>query len=586
MSGSKIDISSQKKIRCLVIQFARLGDTLQSLMALCAAKQLYPNLEICFVAHENFAAAAKKVAWINEVITFPTEQILRPIMNGEKTETQGLGDVARWIAPLVREKWDFVVNWSYSEASSFLTGILPARVKLGYTRRPDSSFSCSDGWSHYIQAIVQSGTDQNIHLTDILTTQLLTALQIHCGEPVDAGNSAVTSKGFFNLQSAENTLGSPWPKAWKDPSKKWFAIQLGAAHASKTWDAVNWAKLANYTLNRHPEFNLVILGGGSEKGLEKTFLANLDSKHLSAGRLFSMVGKTTFDLWAEAVGHCQWIMAGDTAAIHLASVLGTRVLNISVGPVRWSETGPYGNGHYVVSSALPCTGCEMRAKNAAHTCRETVTPEAAYATFAYAFSEWSHRRQMPIEKHFAQLGWSKELESVRIFRSKIRASGEGGGVSYEPMIQRSFTIKDWNAQVMGQIARSWYCGWVPPIGQEMSRSMINPGLIQSLRHLDESSKVFEKICVEAAKTSQLFQNKSASLASDKVMRISDKEILRDLGKKLMELDILVERVATANEPLLPFSRMSKVLMHNLKGDHLADLGRESAESYHLLNQGS
>jgi len=44
---------SDKPIRCLVVQFARLGDTLQSLMALRAAKQLYPNLEIHFVAREG-----------------------------------------------------------------------------------------------------------------------------------------------------------------------------------------------------------------------------------------------------------------------------------------------------------------------------------------------------------------------------------------------------------------------------------------------------------------------------------------------------------------------------------------------------
>jgi ADP-heptose:LPS heptosyltransferase len=69
-------IEANKPIRCLVIQFARLGDTIQSLMALRAAKQLYPNLEIHFIARERFAEAAKRVSWIQKVIPFPTEAIL------------------------------------------------------------------------------------------------------------------------------------------------------------------------------------------------------------------------------------------------------------------------------------------------------------------------------------------------------------------------------------------------------------------------------------------------------------------------------------------------------------------------------
>ena len=41
-------MSSAQPIKCLVIQLARLGDTLQSLMALRAIHQYYPNLEIHF----------------------------------------------------------------------------------------------------------------------------------------------------------------------------------------------------------------------------------------------------------------------------------------------------------------------------------------------------------------------------------------------------------------------------------------------------------------------------------------------------------------------------------------------------------
>src|SRR5215813_7057314 len=103
-----------KPLRCLVIQFTRLGDTLQSLMALRAAKQLYPHLEIHFLAREKFASAAKKVPWIQNVITLPTDTLLGPILTGEKQESEALGELAQWMAPLIKDSWDMIVNWSFS----------------------------------------------------------------------------------------------------------------------------------------------------------------------------------------------------------------------------------------------------------------------------------------------------------------------------------------------------------------------------------------------------------------------------------------------------------------------------------------
>jgi len=572
---------SSKKVRCLVIQFARLGDTLQSLMALRAAKQLYPQMEIHFAARERFAAAAKRVPWIHQVITLPTDDLLLPILGGQKSEAQGLGDIARWIAPLVKNPWDYIINWSYSESSSFLTGLLPARVKLGFSRRKDTTFLCSDGWSHYIQAIVQGGVDQNIHLTDILTTQLLTALQIHEGDPTEDGNAPVTSKGFFSIQVSDKDLVHPL----KDPSKKWIGIQLGASHPTKAWTPEKWAKLSSMILSRHSECGIVLLGGKEDQTRESLFLAKIKEFGVSSRSIVSLVGKTDFDLWTSVVSRCHWIMSGDTAVVHLASVLGTRVLNVSVGPVRPSETGPYGNGHYVVSSGIPCEGCEKRELEGHHSCQEAIAPEAVYATWSYASNEWAHRRQIPLEHHFTQLGLNSTLGTVRVHRSKIRNTTDGGGVVFEPVLQRAMRTREWSSQVVGHIARAWYCGWTPAIGHELTRGTIDPSLIQTLRQLNDSSQVLMKICEEAKRTATQLSKKSSRLKSERLMPIHDRDELRDLGKKLTELDQLIDRLADAQTPLKAFSQMGKVLMHNLRSDQISDLSKESADCYGQLTQG-
>jgi len=546
-------------------------------MALRAAKQLYPQLEISFLARERFSAAACRVPWIKAVIPLSTDALLGPVLSGEKNEVEALADIASWAEP-----WDMIINWSYSEASSYLTGLLPGRVKLGYTRRSDGSFYGADGWSHYIQAIIQGGVSQDIHLTDILTTQLLTALQIHLGEPFPNGNAQVTSKTFFNLilSESQSLLDQ------MDPLRKWITIQIGCGQESKTWDVKNWVKLALWVLGRNPEHGIVVLGGKEDRVKSEAFLQEFSATAPSlVSSLLVWVGETSFDLWASAISKSQWLFSCDTAAIHLASVLGTRVLNVSVGPVRFSETGPYGNGHYVVTSGLACEACLSASIQTQHTCRENVSPEAVYGVWAYASREWSHFRQIPLEKYFSQLGWARHLESVLVFRSRIRNSHDGGGVVYDPVNKQEASMRDWTAKVMGHIARFWYCGWTPPVGQELKRESINPLLVQQLRSLQESTEVLSKIFLQAEKTASQLNRKGSSLKSENIMGVGDREELQHLGNALADLEDLIERVVKTHPPLLGFFHMQKVLMHNLRGTHVAELGKESASNYRQLYEG-
>lgn len=558
------EVSIERPIRLLVLQFARLGDTIQSLMALRAAHQLYPNLKITLITHENFADAAKKTPWVNDVFVFPTEKILAPILSGEKTSRASLSEIATWVAPLVEEPWDFIVNWSFTEASSFLTGLIPGKVKLGYSRRKDGTFACLDGWSHYIQSVVQTETEQGIHLTDILTTQLLTSLQIHVGEPKDPGDATVTSKSFFKFKREAFVC-----EGWNHPGKKWIAIQLGASHASKQWDPANWAKLASQILRRHDDMNIILLGGPRERALEKAFFdalyADIGDRFEIEDRIASKVSTTPFDLWAQILSGSQWLFSADTAAIHMASVLGTRILNVSVGPVRFQETGPYGNGHYVLRGA---------------------EPDTAYAAWTYALTEWQHRRELPIENHFERLGLKDRTASIEVYRSKIRPSDQGGGVHFEPMMNRTLDLSAWYSQVLSHMAREWYCGWVPPIGQEIFRGEITTDLVKSLRKLKEGVDVVDQIFGEAARTATRLHQKTKKLKSEHLMKMQDRAEIQELGAKLQELEALIVRVGATQEPLAVFSRLTKVLMHNIQGKKISELAEETAGVHQFLRVGS
>jgi hypothetical protein len=183
------------------------------------------------------------------------------------------------------------------------------------------------------------------------------------------------------------------------------------------------------------------------------------------------------------------------------------------------------------------------------------------------------------------MGYSDLLPAIKVFRTRIRNSGDGGGVIYEPLIHRPLSFESWTAMVMGHIARAWYCGWVPTIGLELTREMTSPALFQRLRELLEANGVLAKVCEQAALSARELKDRSSRLRSDKVMGLRERDELRDLGCKLLELDALVARLGRAEPAFHAFANMSKVLMHNLQGANISDLGHESASCYRQILDG-
>jgi hypothetical protein len=153
------------------------------------------------------------------------------------------------------------------------------------------------------------------------------------------------------------------------------------------------------------------------------------------------------------------------------------------------------------------------------------------------------------------------------------------------MLISSLNLEEWTAMAMGHVARSWYCGWVPPVGQEIIRESIHPELIQKLRELQDSLEVLSRICDQAVKTATNLRFKSSNLKSHIVMGVRDREELQTLGQTLLDLEDLVDRLAKTHPPILAFSQMSKVLMHHLKGTDLSELGKETAQSYRHIHDG-
>jgi hypothetical protein len=390
--------------------------------------------------------------------------------------------------------------------------------------------------------------EQDIHRTDLITTQLLTALQIHVGEPApEAGTQQVTSRYFFKVPSLN------LPETWtsRPHGLKWIAIPAENApeRISEWMDRV---------LRRHPDYGMVILGE-----------ENLDAP--DSPRVIRL-NNPGFDATVTVLGQCSWMMSGPSPLVDLASLVNLRIF-YSPEPearefgLKWSEQGPYGNGHVVFKAG------------------EGWEPEAAYAAWSYYQSEWFHKNSITLQGHLEQLGVETSRQRAQIFKSRIRPSNEGGGVCYDQTAGVTQEFESWIYRVRGQMARAWFCGWLPEIHDEAKRLALSPALVKRIRGLEDSVKVVDRIVGEARMTAIRLEDIATRNRSTHLMSVEDREGIEECGRKLLEMESLIGRVTRVEPELQGLLLWYRQRVHNLESPTLAGMAKETVQALDLVVEG-
>jgi ADP-heptose:LPS heptosyltransferase len=546
--SAEVQFTPRKQLSILIIQLGEMEEVFRSLMALKAIKHLYPDAKIHVIARAETAAPLKRVDWLASVLEIPAVKK----NSGEDPVTK----IARWIDQVINENYDILTNWTYakrySRMAAVATALIPAMVKLGDYLREDMTFASFDAWSMYRQAWLKEGVAQDIHHTDIITTQLLTALQIHAGDPApEAGSSAVTSRYFF--KNTTMSIHTAW--AQRPKNLKWIALHVNTVGEKS-------AEFIDQVLRRHPDAGVVLLSEVDQ----------LDFEFMNP-RVINLVGQVHLDQLINILSHCSWVVAGKSAIVDLASLMNIRTLFwIQAQPAHansllWTEDGPYGNSHAVVQTT------------------DDTAIDALYATWSYFNSEWFHKGSLPIAQHFANLGLTQGLTETQIYRSRIRTPNEGGGVCYEKISPQAHTFEAWMYRIRGQVARNWFCGWLPPIDEEVARIRLNPALIKKVRELGESIQVMKKLSWEGKAFAKELMTLSEGIKNSHLMSVEDRNQIDEFAHKLLEVEGLMTRVSQVEPELRGMVKWYQQMMHNLNGTNLTQMAKETFHAFELIEEG-
>jgi ADP-heptose:LPS heptosyltransferase len=338
--------------RVLVLQMCRLGDILQTVPMLRGLRREHPEAEITLVLHDLFERVPIPGRLYDRLVPFPYTQLVAPIARDPNDWPRALARLREWVASLGAAPFDLAINLTHTDLSNLLMVIVPAREHRGGVIAPDRTRVVRGDWMPYFWASQTSRVQGCFNLVDLQNWAAGVACDAMPLE-IEIPDAARQKIGQW---LADRGLGD----------RPLVAMQLGASEERKRWPAEAFAQAAD--LLDPADGEIVLVGAGDERHLGERAMAH------ARRRLHAAYGETTILELAALLERCRLLITNDTGTMHVATAAGTRIIDISTGPVFVHETGPYGPGHFVIEPRTECFPCIAGSTCHHFSCREAIAP--------------------------------------------------------------------------------------------------------------------------------------------------------------------------------------------------------------------
>jgi ADP-heptose:LPS heptosyltransferase len=352
-----------KKI--LVIQLCRIGDILMTGPLLRGLRREHPGAEISLMVMDAFAATPLPRRLYDHLVTFPVGQLAVALKKKDAGWEPALEQLRLFLKGLGSTPFDLVVNLTHTDMSGLITSVVPARKRVGLVSRADRRKGIDSPWMTYLRATARAREYTCFHLVDLFSWT--------AGVGRDARGLEI------EIPPEDHAWAENYLAARQLTGKPVIAMQLGASQESKQWPAERFAAMADAL---DPSLGEILLvGSPGERPLGDTFLANVRRS------VTSSVGDSSLGQLAALLQRSRLLVTNDTGPMHVATAVGTQVIDMSSGRVCAHETGPYGEGNIVVEPEMGCYPCSLDSQCHHFACRTAVNPVEASAVVRYALGQ-------------------------------------------------------------------------------------------------------------------------------------------------------------------------------------------------------
>ena len=326
-----------------------IGDSVMSVPALRALRQLFPDDEIALHTRSWAEGIFRDADFIDRILTY------------ERPESS-LKEVMGQARALKNERFDLAIIFPNSFASALTARFAGIPRRFGFSKEgrrlvltdpvPIPEWKSTRHEAYYYLELVRAvengvlGTDSSARYET--TTDL----------PVSDARQADT-RDFLTRKGV-------------DLSRPIVALGPGSTNSmAKRWPYERFATVADL-LHKEKAANIILLGGLDDVEVAAKISA------MSSASLLDLTAKTSLGDAADILSVCDLMISNDMGLAHLAPAVGTATLVI-FGPTNPVTTRPFSELAEVLRVEVECSPCMLRECPIDHRCMERVTVEQVFS---------------------------------------------------------------------------------------------------------------------------------------------------------------------------------------------------------------
>ena len=324
--------------RLLIVKPSSLGDVVHALPALAALRRRFPSAHLAWLVKREWAEVLEGNPDLDDVLAVDLS-------------AEGWPAAIRAVRA---GRFDLVVDLQGLLRSAMLGWASGSAVRVGFANGREGS-----PWFYTHRVPVP---DASMHAVDryLLLARFLGA---------DVGEVKPSDFPLPHDPAAEARVEALLAAAGVRPGAMLAALNPSARWTTKRWPAESFAAVGDWL--QQQGVRAVMIGGREERPVGEAVMRAM------RGAPVDLAGKTTMKELIALLRRLRVFVTNDSGPMHLAAAVGTPVIAL-FGPTDPARTGPYGEGHTVLRSGVPCSPCfSRRCANATELeCLTAIRPHA------------------------------------------------------------------------------------------------------------------------------------------------------------------------------------------------------------------
>ena len=305
--------------RILLIKPSSLGDIVHTFPVVSAIKAQWPGMHLTWVVKRQWAELVERAEGVDRV--WPVDMTVNSWVR------EGLA--------LRAERFDLALDLQGLFRSGVLGWFSGAPTRVGFANGREGS-----PW-FYTNPVPVAQPD--VHAVDRYLS-LLGVLGVRRPEKPQFR--------FKFLKEDIATVRAICHRQGFAVDRPWIAMNIGARWPTKRWPLTAFAAVLDQL--HAAQLDPVVIVGSSDERLYANQL-----RTLTASPFVDLCGQVPLGCLPALLSTASTMVTNDSGPMHIASALGVPVVAL-FGPTSAIRTGPYGDGHHVLTGQVPCSPCFSR----------------------------------------------------------------------------------------------------------------------------------------------------------------------------------------------------------------------------------